>query len=199
MATPEREARMRRVLERRQRDLHVVIENVRDPHNASAILRTADGMGFDRINLLYTTHDPPEISKKVSGHTRKWMVVRSFDETASCFETLRAEGLRIYATHLDETAMDYREVDWTQPSAVVFGNEHAGASAEVLEAADARVYMPMLGMTQSYNVSVSAAVLLAEVQRQRQAAGMYEPAWDEEREARLAAWIARDEERRAAR
>ncbi len=199
MATPEREARMRRVLERRQRDLHVVIENVRDPHNASAILRTADGMGFDRIDLLYTEQEMPEISKKVSGHTRKWMLIRTFDDTAACFDTLRAEGLRVYATHLDEGAVDYRTIDWTQPSAVVFGNEHAGCAPDVLEAADARVYMPMLGMAQSYNVSVSAAVLLAEVQRQRQVAGMYEPTWDEEREARLAAWIARDEARRAAR
>jgi tRNA (guanosine-2'-O-)-methyltransferase len=190
---------MRRVLERRQRDFHVVIENVRDPHNASAVLRTADGMGFDRIDLLYTTQELPELSKKVSGHTRKWMALRSFDDVDACFETLRAEGLRVYATHVDAGAVDYREIDWTQPSAVVFGNEHAGCAPDVLEAADVRVYLPMLGMAESFNVSVSAAVLLSEVQRQREAAGMFEPSWDEEREARLASWISRDEARRAAR
>jgi tRNA (guanosine-2'-O-)-methyltransferase len=197
--TPERIERMRSVLARRQSDLHVVIENVRDPHNASAILRTADGLGFDRIDLLYTEHEFPDLSKKVSGHSRKWMIVRRLDDVSACIDALHAEGIRVYATHLDETARDFRAVDWTQPSAVIFGNEHTGSGPELIEAADERLHIPMVGFAQSFNVSVSAAIVLSEAHRQRLAAGMYEPTWDEEREARLQAWIARDEARRAVR
>lgn len=192
MATPEREARLRQVLERRQFDLQVGIDHVHDPHNAAAILRSADGFGLHTVNLLYQRETFPEISNPVSAFTKKWLEIRRFEDAASLVETLHAGGMRVYATNLAGDALDYREVDWTQPSTVVFGNEHRGCTPEVIEAADANVVIPMQGFAQSFNVSVSAAIILAEAYRQRAAAGMFEPRWDARRETILQEWLRRD-------
>jgi tRNA (guanosine-2'-O-)-methyltransferase len=193
MPTERRVERMREVLARKQFDLQVVIENVHDAHNASAILRTADGFGVATVNLLYTNEEWPEISKPVSAFTKKWMAQRRFAGVAEAFEALRAEGMRVYATHLGAGAVDYREVDWTQPSAFVVGNEHRGCSEEAIALADGGVHIPMVGFAQSYNVSVSAAIILAEAYRQRDAAGLLAPRWDERRERILEEWIAREQ------
>ncbi|MPZ98225.1 MAG: RNA methyltransferase [Dehalococcoidia bacterium] len=182
---------MRQVLERRQDDLQALIEDVHDPHNASAILRSADGFGVGAVNLLYTREEFPEISKPVSAYTRKWMPVDRFEDPEACVEALHARGLRVFATHLDEGARRHLDIDWTQPSVIAFGNEHRGCSEQLLALADERVYIPMQGFAQSFNVSVSAAVIFAEAYRQRLAAGLYEPRWSEAKEALYQSWIAR--------
>lgn len=192
MATAEREARMRAVLERRQFDLQVVIDHVHDPHNAAAILRSADGFGLHTVNLLYAREEFPEISNPVSAYTKKWLELRRFEDADTLVSTLHADGLRVYATNLAGDALDFREVDWTQPSAVVFGNEHRGCTPEVIERADANVVIPMQGFAQSFNVSVSAAIILAEAHRQRDAAGLLAPAWSDRQEAILRDWLRRD-------
>ncbi|MCK9486930.1 MAG: RNA methyltransferase [Dehalococcoidia bacterium] len=192
MPTERRIQRMREILARRQFDLQVVVDHVRDPHNASAILRTSDGLGLATVNLLYEDHAFPEVSEGVAGYARKWLTLREFSDAAVLVDTLRAEGMRVYATDLAPDSLDYREVDWTQPSAVVFGNEHRGCSPQVIERADASILIPMQGMAQSFNVSVSAGIVLSEAFRQRSAAGMFAPPWDEERQAVLDEWIARE-------
>jgi tRNA (guanosine-2'-O-)-methyltransferase len=144
------------------------------------------------VNLLYTHEEWPEISKPVSAFTKKWMTTRRFDDHAACVETLRAEGMRLYATHLDAGALDYREVDWTQPSAFVVGNEHRGCSDAIVALADASVRIPMVGFAQSFNVSVSAGIILAEAFRQRDAAGLLAPRWDATRERTLEEWVRRE-------
>ncbi|MDP2328352.1 MAG: RNA methyltransferase [Dehalococcoidia bacterium] len=192
MATEEREARMRAVLERRQFDLQVVIDHVHDPHNAAAILRSADGFGLHTVNLLYAREEFPEISNPVSAYTKKWLEIRRFEDASTLVSTLHADGMRVYATNLAGDALDFREVDWTQPSAVVFGNEHRGCTPEVIERADANVVIPMQGFAQSFNVSVSAAIILAEAHRQRAAAGLLALVWSERREAILRDWLRRD-------
>ncbi len=183
---------MRAVLARRQFDLQVVIDHVHDPHNAAAILRSSDGFGLHTVNLLYAREQFPEISNPVAAYTKKWLEVRRFETADALVDALHAEGIRVYATNLAADSLDYREVDWTQPSAVVFGNEHRGCSPEVIERADANVLIPMQGFAQSFNVSVSAAIVLAEAFRQREAAGLYAAPWDERREAILGDWLRRD-------
>lgn len=173
MPTDRRIERMREVAARRQLDLQVVIDHVHDPHNASAILRTSDGFGLQTINLLYAREEFPEISNPVAAYTKRWMSIRRFEDARTLVEALHADGLRVLATDLAPGTIDYREVDWTRPHAVVFGNEHRGCTPEVIALADASIAIPMQGMAQSFNVSVSAGIILGEAFRQRATAGMY--------------------------
>jgi len=193
MATPERLRTLRAVLERRQEDLQVVLDNLHDSHNASAVLRTCDGFGVGTVHLLSTDNPLPEISKGVSGYTRKWLEMPSYESTRACVSVLKAEGLRIVATHVDDSARSYLEIDWTEPVALVLGNEHRGCTEEMLAEADERVKVPMQGMAQSFNVSVSAGILLGEAYRQRMAAGRYEVSWSEGKERLYQQWLERDE------
>ena len=192
MPTPERMERLRSVLSRRQDDVTVVLDNVHDAHNASAVLRSADGFGVGRIALLYTEHPMPSLSKGVSGFTRKWMTIDRYDDVASCVAALRGRGDRIVATHVQEKASTHLAVDWTGPVALVLGNEHEGCSVEMRAAADATVAIPMQGMAQSFNVSVAAAIILAELYRQRAEQGMYQPDWNGAKEALYRSWLARE-------
>lgn len=193
MPTPERLRTLRAVLERRQEDLQVVLDNLHDSHNASAVLRTCDGFGVGTVHLLSTDNPLPEISKGVSGYTRKWLEMPSYKSTRACVSVLKAEGLRIVATHVDDSARSYLEIDWTEPVALVLGNEHRGCTEEMLAEADERVKVPMQGMAQSFNVSVSAGILLGEAYRQRMAAGRYEASWSEGKERLYQQWLERDE------
>jgi tRNA (guanosine-2'-O-)-methyltransferase len=195
MPSERRIARIRAVLERRQADLSVVVENIWDPHNASAIVRSADGFAAGTVHLLYTIEETPDLSRGVSAYTDKWTTVERHAAAADLVETLRDRGQRIYVTQLDEHARDYQEIDWTQPAALVLGNEQRGCSEDLLAAADERVQIPMLGFAQSFNVSVAAAVILAEAARQRRAAGLLEPSWSDAKQRMLEYWIAREEAR----
>lgn len=188
MPTERRVERMREVAARRQLDLQVVIDHVHDPHNASAILRTSDGFGLQTINLLYQAKEFPEISNPVAAYSKKWLNIRRFEDASTLVDALHADGLRVLATKLAPGTIDYREVDWTQPLAVVFGNEHRGCTEEVIALADANIAIPMQGMAQSFNVSVSAGIILSEAFRQRSVAGMYPAPGDELDEAHEALW-----------
>ncbi|MCB9491622.1 MAG: RNA methyltransferase [Dehalococcoidia bacterium] len=188
MPTERRVERMREVAARRQLDLQVVVDHVHDPHNASAILRTSDGFGLQTINLLYEQKEFPEISNPVAAYTKRWMTLRQFSDARTLVDTLHAEGMRVLATNLAPGTIDYREVDWTQPHAVVFGNEHRGCTEEVIALADANIAIPMIGFAQSFNVSVSAGIILSEAFRQRSAAGMYRDALEEMDEPHRALW-----------
>jgi len=162
-----RRERIMRVLERRQPDLTVVIENIHDPHNVSAILRSCDAVGVMRVELLYTVEKFPRIGRKSSSSANKWLERRKSTSVDVCYETLRAEGFKIYATHLDSKAVSLYDLDLTERVALVFGNEHRGVSDEAARKADANFQIPMVGMIQSLNVSVAAAVSLYEALRQR--------------------------------
>ena len=190
--TDRRRARMRDVLQRRREDVAVVLENVHDAHNASALLRSCDAFGVDSVALCYTNQVFPEISRGVAAQVQKWLQIDRYDAVADCVDALHQLGLTVYATNLSDDAIDYLEVDWTQPSAVVLGNEHAGCSEQMLAAADARITIPMQGFVESLNVSVAGAVLLAEIARQRRS----QPAdWSDAKQRRYDDWIARETRR----
>lgn len=184
--------RMRFVLERRQFDLELVLDNIWDRHNVSAILRTADALGVGAINLLYWFEPFPRISAGVSGYSKRWTRLRRYDAVPPCFDELRSRGLRILATTVED-AVPYLEVDWTRPTALVMGHERDGCSEQVLAGVDGRVKVPMVGFTQSFNVSVAAGLFLSEAARQRTLAKRYEPVWDEQRQQILDRWISREE------
>jgi tRNA (guanosine-2'-O-)-methyltransferase len=166
-------AKIRAVLERRQPDLTVVMENIHDPHNVSAVLRSCDAAGVLQVDLLYTVEKFPKIGRKSSSSANKWLARRKSTSVEECYARLRAGGFRIFATHLSDDAVPLHEIDLTRPTALVFGNEHRGVSDEAAHLADANVRIPMMGMIQSLNVSVAAAVALFEALRQRDARGMY--------------------------
>lgn len=173
--TPERFRRMRAALARRQPELTVLMDAVHKPHNFSAVLRTCDAVGVHRAHAV-----PPEdgipLSRDVSGSARKWVDVREHDSAAAAIEHLRSSGFHIVAAHPVEHAVDFRDIDYTAPTAIVLGTELYGVSDEAVERADVCVRIPMDGMIPSLNVSVAAAVVLYEAQRQRRAAGMYDDA-----------------------
>ncbi len=168
-----RQAKLTTTASRRQPDLRVVLENIHDPHNVSAILRTCDAVGIPLVSLVYSIEKFPHIGKKSSASAFKWVDREKFVSIKECYESLRAQGLAIYATTLVEGAKSIYEIDFTKPCAIVMGNEHRGVSDEATELADTPVFIPMEGMVQSLNVSVATAVVLYEALRQRLAANMY--------------------------
>ncbi len=150
------------------------MENIHDPHNVSAIYRTCDSVGVPKVLLLYNIEDFPKISKASSSSANKWVETERYSDTKECYDNLRKNGFKIYASLLSEDAVDMYSIDMTEKVAFVFGNEHRGVSEEAAQLADEVFYIPMHGMIQSLNVSVAAAVTLYEAQRQRTLKGMYE-------------------------
>jgi tRNA (guanosine-2'-O-)-methyltransferase len=167
MPSERRIARLEYVLKHRQPDLTVVMENIHDPHNVSAVLRSCDAAGVCEAQLLYNIDAFPKIGKKSSASAGKWVERRKFKTVAECYAKLRSEGFHIYATRLDEMARSLYDFDLTQKVALVFGNEHRGVSDEAAQEADELLRIPMFGMIQSLNVSVACAITLYEALRQR--------------------------------
>lgn len=173
MATPRRFHRVRDALSRRQPDLTVLLENVGVPRNLAAILRSCDAVGVAEAHAVWPG-GRLKISRPASGGNRKWVPVRKHRALVDALACLREKGLRILAAHAAAGAVPFRDVDYTQPTAILLGNEDNGVSAEALAAVDAQVIIPMSGMGVSLNVSVAAALILFEAQRQRLAAGFYD-------------------------
>ncbi len=174
MATEKRSRRLKEVIAKRQPDLTVVMENIHDPHNVSAMLRSCDAAGVMQVQLVYTTEEFPDIGKKSSASAGKWIARRKFRSSAECAAALRGEGFTIFATHLGVRSSPLYKLDLTRKVALVFGNEHRGVSDEFAKEADCNFQIPMFGMIQSLNVSVACAVTLFEAVRQRMARGDYD-------------------------
>jgi tRNA (guanosine-2'-O-)-methyltransferase len=174
MRTERRLHRLEQVLHHRQPDLTIVMENIHDPHNVSAVLRSCDAAGVMEVQLIYTDEDFPDIGKKSSASAKKWVELRQFKNVKDCYKKLHEEGFTIFATHLEEKAKSLFDINMTQKIAIVVGNEHQGVSPEAAQAADGILQIPMFGMIQSLNVSVATAVILFEAVRQRIATGQYD-------------------------
>ncbi len=171
--TPERFQRLRRALERRQPDLTVLLERVNKSHNFSAILRNCDASGVLEAHMV-----PPDgrlpVHPRTSAGTSRWVPVQRHTSTEEAVTHLKSSGFRVVAAHPVDGALDYREYDFTQPTAIMMGAELLGVSDRGLAIADAHVVIPMEGLVRSLNVSVAAALLLFEARGQREAAGMYQ-------------------------
>lgn len=165
--TTRRQERIRAVLKRRQPDLTLVLDNIHDPHNMSAILRSCDAFAVPAVYLYYTGQNFPAPGKKSSASARKWVEMRKYKSLQPLIEDLRASSFQILGTGFSQDAQPIHAWDLTRPTAVVLGNEHQGLSPELQDCLDAELYIPMQGMVPSLNVSVAAAIILYESFRQR--------------------------------
>ena len=172
--TEKRIEKIKWVLSKRQPSLQLVLENIHDPHNVSAIFRTCDAAGIPKVSLLYSVEKFPKIGKKSSASAYKWIKREKFKTVEECYEKLSKEKFVIYASSLNSDSKNLYELDFTKKTAIVFGNEHRGLSKEAEELADERFFIPMYGMVQSLNVSVSAAISVYEALRQREQKGFYD-------------------------
>lgn len=171
--TPQRFKKLKAVLRRRQLDLTVLMDNVHKPHNLSAIIRSCDAVGVHNVHAV-TSMSGIKPHKDVASGAGKWVNVHRYRELDSAMAQLRRQNMQILAAHLSQQAMDFREVDYTRPTAILLGTELYGVSEQGQSASDQYIVIPMLGMIDSLNVSVAAALILFEAQRQRQDAGLYD-------------------------
>ena len=173
--TPERAAKISRVAQCRQQGI-LVLEDIHDPHNASACFRTCDAFGFQQVWLIFkneTPFDPQQIGKSTSTASNKWLDFRIFHSITDCLMQLKADEYETVATAIGGDAESLSTARFLHPkTALLIGNEQRGLSAEALSGADRRVTISMRGMCQSLNLSVTAAILLHELTRQREAEGM---------------------------
>lgn len=172
--TPEREANIKRVLSMRQPDLAVLMEDVEDPHNIFAIMRTCDAVGVQDLYIINTKfRRHRKHGKRSSSSAKKWVTVHEFEDKQACIKEIRQKYDKILATYLDDEATSYYDIDYTQSLVLAFGNERFGISDELLKECDGTFYIPQAGMIKSLNVSVACAVTLYEAKRQRVEKGYY--------------------------
>ncbi|HEY0680651.1 MAG TPA: RNA methyltransferase [Chitinophagaceae bacterium] len=173
--TPERRDKLLSVLHKRQNDLAVVLENVQDPHNISAVMRTCDAVGVQDIYVLNTRIPRHrKFGPRSSSSAAKWLSVHQFTDSAECFSVLRKRYNRILTTHLAGDAVKLYDIDFTESIALVFGNEHSGVSEDIRNLADGNFIIPQVGIIRSLNISVACAVSLYEAYRQKMNAGHYD-------------------------
>jgi tRNA (guanosine-2'-O-)-methyltransferase len=173
--TPERRERLLSVLNKRQAGLTVVLENVQDPHNISAVMRTCDAVGIQEIYVLnYKIPKHKRWGAKSSSSAAKWLTIHQFDDVDECVAALRKKYDKIYTTHLATDAVSLYEINFTGSVALVFGNEHGGLSDEIIAKADGNFIIPQVGIIRSLNISVACAVSIYEALRQRTIAGHYD-------------------------
>ena len=172
--TSLRKERLTSVLNKRQHDITIVLENVFDPHNISAVMRTCDAVGLQDIYILNTKI--PQHKKwgaRSSSSAAKWLTVHQFDNAKQCFSSLKSHYSTILTTHLSGDAVSLHQIDFTKSVALVFGNEHDGVSEEIRNIADGNFIIPQVGIIRSLNISVACAVTLYEAFRQKSQAGHY--------------------------
>jgi len=173
--TPERLERITEVLKFRQGNIAVVMENVQDPHNISAVMRTCDAVGIQDIYVLNTKiARHKKFGEKSSSSAQKWLTIHQFESLPVCVAKLKERYSNIFCTHLNAQAIDLHEMDFTASMALVFGNEHEGVSEEMRACCNGNFIIPQLGMIQSLNISVACAVTIYEAFRQKKNAGHYQ-------------------------
>ncbi len=189
--TESRIKRLKEVIDKRTDTLTVILENVHDPHNLSAVARSCDAVGILEIYLLYHgEQEPRKLEKVSSASASKWLQVKYFDSVENCFQYVKSKGMKIYTTAIGKEAKNLYQIDFKEPLAIVFGNEHTGVSELAYKLSDANIIIPQVGMVRSLNISVACAVTLYEAFRQRLIAGYYDkPQLDSKlRDLLLAKW-----------
>lgn len=175
---PSREQKIRSVIRQSQPDLTVILENIFDPLNISAVMRSCDAVGIREIFVVYTKKYLDKrglvLGKKTSAGTFKWIDVYVFEDMEECFKRVRQRYGRILATGLSDRSTSLYDLDLSLPTALLFGNEDEGVSDEALAMADGNFAIPQAGFAESLNISVACAVTLFEARRQRAAQGYYD-------------------------
>lgn len=174
--TPDRLDRVVSTLNRRQPDLTVITDEVYKSHNQAAIARTCDAFAVQDLHVVWPSRGSGDfrMSNATAAGSGSWVTVNTHDNIESAITGLQQQGFRVCAAHLTDRATDFRDYDFTQPTALLMGTEKEGVSDIAAELADEHLIIPMYGMVQSFNVSVAAAIILHEASRQREAAGMFD-------------------------
>lgn len=173
MPTKERIQKVKRVLSLRHPDLRIVLEDVTNTHNASAVVRTCDAAGILYLDIISSSGEPFPVNEAISTRAEKWLHFSHFRSTEECLSQLKKKGFKIAATYLGDESIPYTAIDYTQPLAVVLGNESEGISEKARDLADFNIKIPMIGMAQSLNLSVSVGIILYEALKQRMEKGFH--------------------------
>lgn len=181
--TPERFAKLKEILNRRQPDLTVLMDEIHKPQNIAALKRTCDAVGASRLHGVSADRHIRR-HHGIAGGTRRWVETVVHSDMPGAVTELKSQGMTLYAAHWSDRAIDFREADFTVPSAILLGAERVGVSSMAAELADVHITLPMLGMVASLNVSVAGAVILYEAMQQRERAGLYAHSRMEEQEYR---------------
>ncbi len=171
--TPERFQKLQDVLDRRQPDLTVVMDNVHKTHNLAAVVRTCDAVGIPEIHAI-TNQLRQEVKRNVASGSHKWVRIVTHKTIPVAYDRLRRRGFQILCAHSSQDAVDFREIDYTRPTALAVGAELRGPSDDAVGLADRQIHIPMLGMGSSFNVSVATAIVLFCAMEQRRKAGFYD-------------------------
>lgn len=169
--TNRRLEKLKKVVGNRQSNFIVVLEDIYDPHNAAAVLRSCDTFGIQNVYFIFdkqTPYNPKKVGKSSSSTANKWLDYKIYSDSKSCLKELKSNGYKIYGTILSKNATDIKQTNFNNKKiAIVFGNEHSGLSKVAQGLCDKLVYIPQLGIVQSLNVSVSAGIFLYEASKQR--------------------------------
>lgn len=170
--TPERYQKIKKILQTRQMDLTVIMDNIHKPHNFNAIVRTCDAIGVQDVQYIPVKEGYRQLNYYAKG-SQKWVEAHQYKDFATVAKEYQGKGYQLLAAHFSDQAIDYREIDYTKPTAIIMGTELDGISDETAKIVDKHIIVPMHGMVASLNVSVASAVILFEAQKQRLDAGMY--------------------------
>lgn len=178
--TPERDKKIRQVLDYRQTDLTVIMDRVHKGRNRAAVMRTCDAVGIAEMHVVSSTKEIRPFSGTAKG-SDQWVNLMMHATTLDAIDYVKSEGKRVLATSVNQDAKCYSDINYNKPLAIIFGAENTGVSSAAVEAADETIFIPMLGMVESYNVSVAAAIILNEARNQKAKAGHYlQPSLDDE-------------------
>ena len=158
--------RITKVMKGRRDDLALVLENLAEEINISAILRTAEAFGVGLVCIIYTKGNKPKISKGASSGAHKWLKIKYYLSTKSCFAYLKKFKYKLVGALVEPQAKILWQEKFKGKIAVVVGNESRGLSDFAIKNVDENIYLPMFGLTESLNVSVAAGIFLYEVIRQ---------------------------------
>lgn len=148
------------------------MDEVHKPHNLAAIVRTSDAVGIGHVHAIFPDNVRYTGRSTASG-SKRWVKTHTHPDLETGISTVKNQGMQVIAAHFSDQAVDFRSIDYTQPTCLLVGSEKVGVSDQAAELSDQHVIIPMLGMVQSLNVSVATALILYEAQRQRQLANMY--------------------------
>lgn len=191
MLSESRLQKLKDVVRKRQWDLTIILENVHDPHNLGAMLRSCESIGIPEVYILYTedSHNSARyIGRNATSGVGKWIKPWFFDDLELCMSAVQSRYQKILTTHLYDGATSIFETDLTQSMAILLGNEKMGVSKEAMQFSDGNILIPIHGMAESLNVSVACSLIVFEAMRQRMVAGRYDLPFDLNHELQASAW-----------
>jgi tRNA (guanosine-2'-O-)-methyltransferase len=157
--TDNRKEKFFKVLNNRTKHFTIAVEDIFQMHNASAVMRSCEVFGIQELNVIEERYGK-SIDKEIAMGAQKWVDISTFDSVTNCIDTLKSKGYQIIATTPHENDCLLEDFDISKPSALFFGTERDGLSEEILRRADGFLKIPMVGFTESLNISVSAAIII---------------------------------------